>query len=63
MNKTLENTFKVSEKIKKMVEGSTEFNIEKFMSELEIENYREWLKVKLENPKESIRIKMKDYHP
>ena len=51
MNKTIENPFKVSEKIKKMVVGSSEFNIEKFMSELEIENYREWLKVKKETIK------------
>lgn len=48
MYQTLENPIKVSEKIKKMVEGSTEFNIEKFMNESEVENYKEWLEVKKE---------------
>lgn len=38
----------LSEKVKEIVKGSTKFNIEKFMNESEVENYREWLKVKTE---------------
>ena len=41
-------TIEVSDEIKKIVVGSTEFNIEDFMKEPDIKIYRNWLKIKKE---------------
>ena len=41
-------TIEVSDKVRKIVVGSTEFNIEDFMTKPDIEKYREWLKIKKE---------------
>ena len=41
-------TIEVSDEIKKIVVGSTEFNIEDFMKEPDIKVYRNWLKIKKE---------------
>jgi len=46
MSYRLNKPIKVSEKINKIVKGSTHFNIEKFMNQSEIENYRDWLEIK-----------------
>ena len=41
-------SIKVTDEIKKLVVGSTEFNIEDFMSEPDIDRFRNWLKIKKE---------------
>lgn len=41
-------TIEVSDEVRKIVVGSTEFNIEDFMTKPDIEKYREWLKIKKE---------------
>lgn len=41
-------TIEVSDEVQKMVVGSTEFKIEDFMSEPDIQKYRNWLEVKKE---------------
>lgn len=39
-------TIEVSDENQKMIVGSTEFNIEDFMSEVDVEKYRKWLSLK-----------------
>ena len=51
-------SIKVTDEIKKLVVGSTEFNIEDFMSEPDIDRFRNWLKIKKEwenTPEDEIR--------
>lgn len=47
-------TIEVSDEIKKIVVGSTEFNIEDFMKEPDIKVYRNWLKIKKELEEKSL---------
>lgn len=41
-------SIEVSDEVQKMVVGSTEFKIEDFMSEPDVQSYRNWLKLKKE---------------